>query len=124
MEGKESEVKMSIVQGRYGSSRKYNVQMVGDTLPENKLILVLDGSRGSAFVVSDYRTSKYRTNEETGEHLYEYQLSPIKRLDTQHGMPDLAWHTAEEILTNEDYEVLFLDSLEDIGDIKNGYVYD
>ena len=106
---------MGVILGRLGSDEIYKVQFVDD-LPEDKIILLLRGGSGTAYVVDDYKIIDY--NNKTGQEIYQYHIVPVSKMDKQHGFPQDHWMTADEILNNDDWKVLFLDSLADMADIK------
>lgn len=111
---------MSAILGRLGSDETYKVQFVDD-LPEDKIILILDSGYCNAYVVNDYKVID-RDNI-TGKGTYSYHVAPVVRMDRWHGYPQDRWMTVEEIFNKEDWEVLFLDSLGDMKNIKNIDMY-
>ena len=112
---------MSVTLGRLGSDETYNVQFVDD-LPEDKIILILDGGYCNAYVVNDYKIID--RDKRTGLEIYSYHVAPVVRMDRLHGFPQDHWMTAKEILNKEDWKVLFLDSLGDMKNIDNIWMYD
>lgn len=111
---------MSVTLGRLGSDETYKVQFVDD-LPEDKIILILRGGDCTAYVVDDYQIID--RNKKTGQEIYRYHIAPVSKMDRQHGFPQDHWMTADEILNNDDWKVLFLDSLADMADIKELWHY-
>ena len=110
---------MSITLGRYGTDENYKVEFVNE-LPQDKIIIALRSGDCRAFTVTDYRETK---SVGRGRGVKEYELRPIQQLDFDHGFTQELHMTAEELLKSDDLQVLFLDTLADLGKVVNAIYY-
>lgn len=101
---------MTITELRNGKNGGYKVEFV-ESFPENRIIIALHSNTATAFLVT--RANNYDENQ-------GLDLLPIKRFDKTNR---LEYTTEQKLLNDNEFKILALNTLEDIGKIEKAWAY-
>ena len=101
---------MAITELRNGKENGYKVEFV-ETLPKDKIIIALHSDTATAFLVT--KANNYECNK-------VLRLHPITDFD-ETGIVE--YITEQELLNDSELEILALNTLSDIKEIKSAWAY-